>query len=348
MKKQIFLLVLALFAALNSVIAQPLAVPGTKPRSLSCATDDPLNPIAGNSYDYSALIGPTGGTAYWYATQSTTFTTAGVRAATEIPADGVVIASGATNYRTGTTSPTSPSTTKVTWTANGLAGIDATHPMFMVVEYSGPTCANNIKVMQIIPAKSAFTVDITNMTHGATPTSLGYDIPDNQCFANIVSAKYNAGKIDIDYGINILYFEVIGANFDGSYKPTLKLTGLQGAQTAAIDWGVNIGTYDQALVADQPHTSGTITSSQFTVLTNAPSTSDGVSIYVRVTVSNHGFEGTNDETITLAAEAVDSANNPDVMPDCNISPTQYEDVATQTLNLRPTVTTTPTSLVQNP
>ena len=348
MKKQIFILVMVLFAIFNTVTAQPYAVSGTKPIALSCATNDPLNPIAGKSYDYSALIAPTGGTAYWYATQSTTFTTAGARAATEIPADGVLIASGATNYRTSTTSPTSPSTAKVAWTANGLAGIDATHPMFMVVEYSGPTCANNIKVMQIIPAKSAFTLDITNMTHGATQTPLGYTITDSQCFDNVASAKYNAGKIDIDYGKNVLYFEVIGANFTGSYKPTLKLSGLQGTQTAAIDWGIAIGTYDQILVPDQLHTSGIITSNQFTVSTLAPSTSDGVSIYVRVTVSNHGFEGTSDESISLAVEAVDSANNPDVMPDCNISPTQFEDVATQTLNLRPTVTTNPTSLVQNP
>ena len=348
MKKQIFILVMVLFAIFNTVTAQPYAVSGTKPIALSCATNDPLNPIAGKSYDYSALIAPTGGTAYWYATQSTTFTTAGARAATEIPADGVLIASGATNYRTSTTSPTSPSTAKVAWTANGLAGIDATHPMFMVVEYSGPTCANNIKVMQIIPAKSAFTLDITNMTHGATQTPLGYTITDSQCFDNVASAKYNAGKIDIDYGKNVLYFEVIGANFTGSYKPTLKLSGLQGPQTAAIDWGIAIGTYDQILVPDQLHTSGIITSNQFTVSTLAPSTSDGVSIYVRVTVSNHGFEGLADEPISLAVEAVDSASNPDVMPDCSVSPTQFEDVATQTLNLRPTVTTNPTSLVQNP
>lgn len=345
MKKQLSILVFALLSTSAATFGQ--ALPGTKAVPLSCVLNDPLNPVAGRPYDYSAIINPTGGSAYWYATKSTTFTSAGVRVATEIPADGVSIATGATNYQTSAVSPTSPTTTSVTWTSAGLDGVNATTaPLFMVVEYAGPTCANNMKVMQIIP-KNAFTVDITNMVHGAAPTPLAYGVAESQCYANVASAIFNAGKIDIDYGVNVLYFEVIAANFTGSYKPTLKLTGLQGTQTADIDWGYAIGTYSNNLLTNQ--TGSPILTSQFTVATTAPKTDEGVSIYVRVTIKNHGWEGLGNDNITLAVEAVDgtATANKDVDPDCTTF-TDFGDLAMQTLNARPAVTPGTPMIPQNP
>jgi hypothetical protein len=335
MKKQIFILVVMFVAATATVFGQ--ALPGTKAVPLTCAANDPLNPIAGRPYDYTAIINPTGGTAYWYATKSTTFTTAGARVAVEIPADGAAIATGAVNYRTSAVSATSPTKTTVTWTSAGLDGVDATtKPLFMVVEYAGATCADNLKVMQILP-KVAFTVDITNMKHGATPTPLAYGTAENQCFDKVQSAKFNAGKIEIDYGTNVLYFEVIGANFTGTYKPTLKLSGLSGTQTATIDWGYAIGTTATNLVTDAAAPS--VTTPQFTVTTNEPSTSEGVSIFVKVTIKNHGFEGIADLPVTLAVEAVDGTTtaNKDVEPDCTTF-VDFGDQAIQTLNARPAVT----------
>jgi hypothetical protein len=345
MKNRLSVLVLALFA--TSVAAFGQALPGTKAVPLSCVLNDPLNPVAGRPYDYSAIINPTGGSAYWYATKSTTFTTAGVRVATEIPANGTAIETGATNYQTSAVSPTSPTTTRVTWTSAGLDGVNATtSPLFMVVEYAGPTCANNLKVMQIIP-KIAFTVDITNMTHGATPTSLAYGAAESQCYANVASAVFNAGKMDFDYGVNVLYFEVIGANFTGLYKPTLKLSGLQGTQTADIDWGYAVGTYSNNLTTNSAAPS--VTTPQFTVTTTDPKTDEGVSIYVRVTIKNHGWEGLGNDNITLAVEAVDgtSAANKDVDPDCTTF-TDFGDIAMQTLNARPTITAGTPMVPQNP
>jgi len=344
MKKQILFLIVASFASTATTFGQ--ALPGTKPVPLACTFNDPINPVAGRAYDYSAIINPTGGTSYWYATKSTTITNAGVRVAVEIPADGMLIAIGATNYRTSAVSPTSPATTNLTWTSEGLAGIDATHPLFMVVEYAGPTCANNTKVMQILP-KVAFTVDITNMTHGATPAPLPYNTPENQCYADVSSAIFNAGKMDYDYGTNVLYFEVIGANFTGTYKPTLRLSGLQGSQTATIDWGYTAGAIGINLVTDV--VAPGVTTAQFTVTTTEPSTADGVSIYVRVTVRNHGWEGLADEPITLAVEAVDAtaAANKDVDVDCTTI-TEYGDMAVQTLNARPTVAPGTPMVPQNP
>ena len=337
---------MAIFAIISTSFGQ--ALPGTKPVPLTCAANDPLNPIAGRPYDYSAIIAPAGGTAFWYATKSTTFTTAGARVATIIPADGASILSGATNYNTPITPASSPTKTTVTWTSSGLDGVNATtSPLFMVVEYAGATCAaDNLKVMQIIP-KIAFTVDITNMVHGATPTPLAFGVAESQCFDKVASAKFNAGKIEVDYGINILYFEVIGANFTGTYKPTLKLSGLQGTQTATIDWGYATGTIATNLVTDAAAPG--VTTPQFTVATTEAATIDGVSVYVKVTIKNNGFEGLTDVPVTLAVEAVDgtTAVNKDVDPDCTTM-TDYGDLAVQTLNMRPTVTTTPASLPQVP
>ena len=85
MKKQIFILVLAIFATFGTAFGQ--ALPGTVATPLTCTTNDPLNPIAGRPYTYNAVINPVSGTAYWYATKSTTFTTAGARVSAENPSD---------------------------------------------------------------------------------------------------------------------------------------------------------------------------------------------------------------------------------------------------------------------
>ncbi|HEY3389808.1 MAG TPA: hypothetical protein VGK38_09570, partial [Prolixibacteraceae bacterium] len=308
-------------------------------------------PVAGRPYDYSAIISPLGGKAYWYATKSTTFMTGGLRVATEIPKDGVAILANATNYMTLAAAATSPTTTQVTWTSAGLDGVTAAVPLFMVVEYNSPTCTttNNMKVMQIIP-KNAFTVDITNMVHGATPTPLAYDAVESQCFANIVSAAFNTTTkvIDIDYGVNVLYYEIIAANFTGSYKPYFRLSGLKGTQTADIDWGVAVGTYGTsagtALASSMPYTSPAQT-----VSTTLTDTHLGVSIYVRVTVKNNGYEGITSDPITLAVEAVDGtvAANKDLDPD-GVTMTPFGDLAVQTLNARPSVTAGTPQISQKP
>jgi hypothetical protein len=208
--------------------------------------------------------------------------------------------------------------------------------LFMVVEYAGPTCSNNIKVMQIIPI-NAFTVDITNLENVAG-TTLQYGVAENQCFDLVQDASFVSGNIVIDYGKNILFYEVIAANFTGSYNPTFQLTGLGTSQTADIDWGYVKGTYPTVAVAGA--SGATVTTPAQNVTTNVTDTSVGVSIYVRVTVYNHGFEGLTDENISLAVEALDSAlptPNPDVTEAC-VPGAGYEDIAMQTLNARPAVT----------
>ena len=232
--KQLILLILVTGMVATSAFAQiSNAVKVSDPQPVSCV-NDPLHPIAGKPYDYSAILNPTGGTTYWYATKSTTFVTAGVKNAVEIPADGVTIMSGATNYRTLGASAASPNVTNVTWTSAGIKGIDATtNPLFMVLEYKGPTCSNNMKVYQILP-KNAFTVDILNLKN-TDKTPLAYGANDAQCYADIASAKFVSPNMVYDYGVNKLYYEVVAANFTKAFTPSFKLTGLKTGQSALVE-----------------------------------------------------------------------------------------------------------------
>ena len=236
--KQLILSFLVTAMVTTSALAQP-AVKGSAPVPVSCS-DDPLHPIAGRPYDYSAILNPTGGTTYWYATKSTTFVTAGARTAVEIPADGVSISSSATNYRTVGSNAVSPNKTSLTWTSAGLKGVDATNPLFMVLEYQGPgtpSCSNNLKAYQLLP-KNAFTVDILNVENNSLSTFLAYGATHAQCYADIASAKYDVplAKMVYDYGVNKMYYEVVAANFTDSFTPSFKLSGLNTGQSAQVEW----------------------------------------------------------------------------------------------------------------
>lgn len=340
--KQLILLILVTGMVATSALGQT-AVTGSAPQPTTC-TDDPLHPIAGKPYDYSAILNPAGGNTYWYATKSTTFVTAGARTAVEIVDDGTTIQTGASNYRTAGAGAASPTKTSVTWTSGGLKGVDATaNPLFMVLEYKGPTCSNNMKVLQILP-KNAFTVDILNIkNNGLSP--LAYGTNDTQCYADIASAKFVAPNMVYDYGVNKLYFEVVAANFTGSFTPSFKLSGLKTGQTALVEWTVDktfAGGFS-ALGAAQNATTGTaLDFAGAAVTTNVANTSLGVSVYVRVTVTNGLYEGLTDDNVSLAVEAVNSAGDADIdNATCAAPATPFEDVATQTLNMRPTVTSDP-------
>lgn len=343
MKKQLFfILVLALFAGANQVFSQ--AIGGSTPQPVNCP-NNAANPIAGVPYDYSAIINPALGSAYWYATTSTNFMVGGARpAGIELPAGGAVV-SAATNYMDNVIGDPSPTTTNITWTSGGLAAntpVNAAAPptLFVVVQYAAPAagCANNLKVYPIRPV-NAFVVDIKNMTPVAVPVPQPYGTVVEQCFPPVQSATYNAainppdGSVVYDFGTSVMYFEVVAANFTGSYTPTLRLSGLQGNQTADIDWGVAIGTYGTnigALVGNGDYPVGAVN----TALTN---TQSGVSIYVRVTVHNNNFEGIAQLPIGLAVDAVNSAGQDDVDNATCIVNTAFADAITQNLNARPTI-----------
>jgi len=342
--KQLILLILVTGMVATSAFAQiSNAVTVSAPQAVSC-TNDPLHPIAGKPYDYQAILNPTGGTTYWYATKSTNFVTAGVKDAVEIAADGTTIMSGATNYRTLGSGAASPNTTNVTWTSAGLKGVDATaNPLFMVLEYKGPTCSNNMKVYQILP-KNAFTVDILNLKN-TDRSALAYGATDAQCYADIASAKFVSPNMVYDYGVNKMYFEVVAANFTKAFTPSFKLSGLKTGQSALVEITVDktFATGLTALGAAQAATTGTALNFAGQVVnTTVANTTLGVSVFVRVTITNGLYEGLTDDAITMAVEAVNDSAEPDIdNATCAAPATTYEDFATQTLNMRPTVTSVP-------
>lgn len=317
MKKQSLILIVALFAITFSA-AYGQAVHNTQATALSC-TSGPLNPIAGVPYDYSATFSPTGGTSYWYATTATTFIAGSARTSNQEAVGGTFV-TAATNYRADATVSTNPSTTNITWNAAGLGSLTATDPLFVVVDYTGSACANNMKVYKIEPL-NGFTVDVFNSDATLSTPVL---TPTSTCVSNIAGASYDGTKIVTDYGKNILYFEVVAANFTGSWTPSMAVTGLQGDQSATIEYSY-LKNFSTLIVGD--------------VTTTETNTSDGVSIYVRVTVSNNTYEGLTNTGISLTVNGFSNGLVDVTNTDCATN-SLTDDVALQTLNARPGVTGT--------
>jgi hypothetical protein len=321
MKKQILILIMALIAISFST-AYGQAIHHTAPQPLSCTTG-PLNPVAGVPYDYSATLAPAGGNAYWYATTSTTFISGSARTAVEQAVGGTFVAA-ATNYQDAATVAASPTTTNITWNAAGLSTINASAPLFLVVDYTADpaiNCANNMKVYQILP-QNGFIVDVYNLDQSKANPVFNTNVPT--CVSNIAGASYSGGAIVTDYGTNYLYYEIVAANFNSAWTPSFAVTGLQGSQTSVIEW-----SYDNTFATIE---AGDVS----TALTN---TSAGVSIFVRVTIHNNTYEGLSDTPITLTVNGVSDGLADVTNTDCTLT-SLTDDQAIQTLKARPTVTGT--------
>jgi hypothetical protein len=175
----------------------------------------------------------------------------------------------------------------------------------------------------------------------ATTAPLAYGATEDQCFDVVRGATYSGTTIQYDFGTQVLYWEVIAANFTTSWTPTLTLSTLGNGQNALIEW-----TYQNPTVT--PWTAATNWNAAATVVTtNETSTTTGVSIYVRVTITNATFEGIAATPVTLTVDGVNSVGEWDIEnntltaagPLCNVGTlNDGADAATQTLNPRPTVT----------
>jgi len=323
MKKQLFILILALFAVIITNTAMGQAIHHEDPLPLTGCTTGPLNPLAGNSYNYSAIVNPTGGNFQWWATTNQNFIAAG---ANNIGTRLTVLAGDllAASASYGVTSTTD--NVDITWSSGTLAAATAGTPTFVVVQYDAvaPGCANNLKVYEIDPV-NGFTVDILNLDGTQAPLAYGTDF--STCVSDIESATYNAGAIVTDYGTNILYYEVVAANFTGSWIPSFTLPVLPAGLTAVVEWD-----YDLTFAAPHAANNGD------PVLTSVTPTTTGVSIYVRVTVDNGTYEGIANVPYLLTVNGVDSAGNDDVLnTDCN-NTSLVDNQALQTILARPTVT----------
>lgn len=327
MKKQLLLVTLALFAGISSYSQN--AVHNSDPRPINCP-EDALRPMAGKEYTYDAAAVPPGGNFTFWATKDENFiTTTGTTTSTNI-STALTTSTGllgvGTNYGVAGTED------KVTiiWSDAILNATTPEDPTFVAVHYQSTdaNCADNFRVWEIDPIV-AFTVDIKNIENEAG-TILGYDGVEDQCFDIVRGATYGGGTMTYNFGIQYLYFEVVAANFSASWTPTFTLTGLNGVQTSVIEY----------TTTPPPFTAATQWFTIGAVPTDVTETSLGVSIYVRVTITNNNYEGTGPQTINLAVDGQNSVGNWDVINETCAETTGADqaDLATQTLLPRPTLT----------
>lgn len=338
MKKQIFILVLAILTT-TSVLGQTYMKAGAAPRPLTGCTTDATHPLAGVPYNYAIEVNPAGGTFQWWATTDVNFISTN--------SSGVTTNNIATKLAVGAAAPLlyadanygisgSLDNVGIIWSSSALAAA-VTTPTFVAVQYDAlsPSCANNFKVYQITPV-NGFTVDIKNMDQAKT--SLAYDATTAFCVSNIVSAAFSGGAIVTDYGSNILYFEVVAANFTGSYTPFFQVSGLQGTQAVTSLELFTDAAMATAVIQTNLATGAYSPGAPVGVDASVNNTSTGVSLYVKLTIANNTYESLNDVQITLAVNGTNaSAQNDVVNTACNTS-TDYEDTAVQTITKRPTVT----------
>lgn len=334
MKKQILIIIILAAFAGTSVFGQ--AVPGSAPRGVNC-TNDALHPIAGREYTYQAASTAAGNYTFWATKDANFISTDGAGVTTTNIGTkltvGTDLLSASANYAV----PAATDQVKITWSDAILSATTSSAPTFVAVNKDG-SCANNFKVWAITPIK-AFTVDIRNMDN-STIAPLAYGANEDQCFDQVRGATYVAGAMQYDYGTNVMYFEVVAANFTASWVPTFNLSGLGNGQTAVIEW-----SYDKTFASSVTVTNGVASATP--VATSETITSDGVSIYVRVTITNHTYEGLAATPITLAVDGVNSVGDWDIENNNATSTGNLclagalndgLDVATQTLNPRPDVT----------
>lgn len=338
-----FILVLFMFCGLSATVSGQ-----TIPRLPNCA-DTPLHPMAGKAYTYAVTIPApyTTPQSYdWYVTDNPGFIAGSVLVTTGIiPNTKEFIDAGAGyhNTATGTNSIT------IQWTGKAVANAK-TKPYFLVIHYKGTNgtlCeAMNMRAYKIEPF-NAFTLDLTNLNNA---TDLGLDgsnlaVTNRLCAKDIVSVSYDGAKMVYDYGVNDLVFKVVAANFTGGWTPTVKVSGLAAAQTiGSIEWS---GT--TTFTGTNPFTkNGDNWTPANKVLAPADNqTNDGEIIYIRVSVRNNDYEGLTDTPVVLALDGkTDDGDNDVHYIDC-LADGFANDIATQIILARPTITSNTGSPVQS-
>jgi hypothetical protein len=370
MKKQIlfmaFVTLALIFAGTSTAWGQVLS-PRTAPAvitPLTCATAaNFLHPIAGVAYTYQmdGTTGPEDVIGWtWFATKNPAFITPGASAAVApaLSSDslkantvGQLLEAGG-NYGVIGSATNSVS---ITWSpeilSNTLYQGDASttvfpSPTFVVGYGKGQNCADNIQVFEINPIQN-FTLDIANID--AAGVTLAWDAPTTQCVDVVQSATYNntSNAIDMNYGKDTLYFEVVAANFVTSWSPTFtKISGLNGVQTADLGMATSLVDARAGNFIANGTTTWTAASTNWATgvtLTAAPAdVANGVSVFVRVIISNLTYESLAANAFVLAADAIDAATPAKwdmEEADCTalVNTADQVDQATHTVNPRPTI-----------
>jgi len=358
MKKQILLLIVALIAiSFSTAYGQSLA-----PRAITCLTSDALHPVAGQPYNYVVDVpNPAGTKEYtWFVTQDQHFINAGVLTASRETILGNLLAATGTGYNDVSNGS---NTLSLTWKSFAY---DPTAPVFVVIQVKndaggGACVTQNMKVYKIQP-QNAFTLDIANLQSAATPNLAGtlvagYGANLDKCIHDIVDAAYDANApegVIYDYGTDYMFYEVVAANFTGSWKPSFTLTGVDPNETVTVEWATDkVFTTPHALTL----AAGVWSSADvYTAVAAGGAVGPlGESIFVRVTLDHStttNYQGLADEAVVLA---VDGLTNLSAIPAQQLGDIHYEagatlpaqacpwvdafanDIATQTLKPRPTI-----------
>lgn len=258
-----------------------------------------LKPIAGKKYTYGLTAAGylTGSTIHWIATQEQNLLDAFAGTGIIATDNTSLIVSASTEYNNSKTVTAPANTVDIKWSSKIMTSVSTTNPLFVAAKVED--CSNNIKVFNIQPV-NGFIVDIKNIEN-ETFGALNYDATDNQCYAKVASAKWDGSQMVYDYGQNVLYYEVVAANFSDEWVPTFQIEGLKAGQTATLEWSYNPYTSEKATTIDYAANaiSSTLTTNAVKVETGT-TTSYGVSIFVKVTVKNNNYEGTSDDDIILS------------------------------------------------
>ncbi len=317
--------------AFSQVSAQVTGAQNGSAPAVAFTGDDALNPIAGKPYDYVVTTTAAAGSPVkWWATQETSF----LNTDGTVNLTNVLYQNADTETYDGSTDPSF----SVTWTTAQLAATeyDVT-PTFVATMITD--CSNNLKVYQINPV-NGFTVDIKPAPSDFAAST--YTDALTQCFASVASVKWTTTGMEYDYGKNTLYYEVVAANFTSEWTPTFQIDGLQTGQSAELKWSyvTNIDGNTEETIALAEGTSKVATKAVAVDATT--STTNGVSIYVAVTVSHTTYEGLGDTPITLSVTGKDSADNPDQELDSTSGAWSDALVGDATNNVIQTLTKRPT------
>jgi len=364
MKKQIVIMVIAFIAISFTTAYGQVTVPSPRAVDVLCLGADALHPMAGTPYTYQVDVPtPVGTKEYtWFVTQDKNFITAGALTGNIQLQGGTFLATTGAGYNN---AGSGTATLSLIWKSFVY---DAANPVFVVIQVkssvAGACNPNNLKVFKIQPLNS-FTLDVANV--GADKTTVSpWSTPINRCLSNMVSSFYDVAddKVKTDYGVDYLYFVVTAANFTTSWRPSVKLSGIEAGETVtAVEW---FRPTDAAFATPEAMPlSGTeyISTNPVTVLDpsgNVGAAGEGIVIRVTLDHTNGAniYEGLTDETVTLAVDGKTMLSSPpasqlgDVHFSSSLPPGNglcgkedgYQfDTATQVLKARPDVQAVPPS-----
>lgn len=349
MKKQLLILLVAFMASIAATYAQPNVTgspicPDPTPLDATCANDNGLSPIPGVEYTYTVEV-PTplsGDRSFtWFVTTDQTFINASaIVAAVETNAGtGDHIFQTGTGYNDPSTGTASIDITWKYWTH------DPANPVFLVIYVENSDCpTDNIQVYIIIPRHS-FTLDIANIAADGTAQGDLYAT----CVAAIAGAVYVGGTVEMDYGINYMFFAVTAANFTHSWLPSFQTGGadLTGSRdVTAVHWAYPAEAVSGTWTAMTESATNEWTTTTPVLATNSTVGAEGECIIVRITIANNQAQTITDAEISLAVDGVmydpENSNYANLAlgdlhyADCAVDGFT-NDIATQVLSARPDI-----------